>query len=258
MINELRSLLLNERPGLDPGSDLDPDREELADPRFVPRRLDSTASAARAAIFHEADASRAYRHFIATALTRLAYAAPEAASLAGASGRLDPRVHLKPAALQAPSVSLSTTDPSRCHVGGAFSPALGPGIFANVWTLTRAGDALVRIDSQRGPVNAPVELAVSFAGDSSLPLFLPGGGGLFVQWIGGAALPSPFRASVAARVPMSHDPLDLLSRLRARAETGALFGRSPEGILLSPLYDRPGHPHEQLAAVLFAYALSIV
>ena len=288
MVNELRTLLLNEpaSPGI-PGA-------EFVDPRFRPRTLGSAPSAVRAALFQDAlgpgAAARSYRNFIATLLTRLAYSCDVAAAVR-AAGAFDARTYLQPAAVAQPRTSLVqvsaaafeaftadasflTADSTELTIdavggetiqndafvlssGGAYTPAR-PGVFANSWAITALDGTTFSITSTLTGVGAAT-LPVTFVGDSSLPVPLPGGGGLFLQCTGATALPPGLRAILTASVPMGYDALAALGRLRARPETGALFGLGGDlGASLAPVYTRPGYPQEQLAAVLFAYGLTLL
>ena len=285
MVNALRTLLLNEPSS--PGTPA----EEFVDPRFLPRSLGAAPSAVRTALFQDAFGAtrRPYRNFIATLLTRLTYATDVARAVRAAGG-FDPRVYLAPAAIAQPQTSfvqvsaatyeaftsdasLFTADSTEMTIdatggetiesgtfvlgsGDTYAPTR-PGVFASTWALSSLDNVTLSVTSTL--TGATTTLPLTFVGDSSLPAPLPDGGGLFLQCTGGSALPPNLRAILSASVPMSYDVLAALARLRARPETGALFGLGGElGASLAPVYTRPGYPQEQLAAVLFAYGLSVL
>ena len=254
MFNQFRTLLLNETADPTAGA------EELLDPRFVLRPLGPTQSLVRDETFRGAEGSRTFRNFIATTLTRLTLGCPDLAPVV--AGHLDPRVYLYPATLAVPGAVVTCAQGlpagASVTVGGSFPGDPANGVFAATWLLGPESIAAT-------PVGTP-ELDVDFPegeADASLPIFLPDGGGLFVQFFGLSALPAGFEVRVDAAVGPTFDVLGLLARLRARAEVGVAFANpaidgSPDaGATLRELYDAPDRPDVSLGALLLAHVLGL-
>jgi len=249
MVNELRTLLLNEQS--QPGAVY----EQYIEPSFVSLILPEGAATLRNLLI-PSRYSRAYKNFLATILTRFVYESKFAQILNG----IDSRQTIDWTQSQAPGLNNTITltrvnNANSVNIIGTYSPDEYNGIFIKNWKISNYSSSQVLItDLDTGNQNIQ---SVTFSGDVSGIYPFDNRSLLYYQFVGINSVPV-FQATVQATAPMTFDLLHSLNLLNADSGVLDIFSSASNNGVMQLLMNSFYHstsPQEQLAAILTAFVL---
>lgn len=248
MVNHFRTLLLNELPSAESG-------EQYIDPLFRPITLTPEEALVRGLLIRD-EYPRSYRNYIATLMTRMAYAGLHADLLEAQ----DPRVTIDFNDNQTPALLtrlqlFRDNAAAALQLVGVFTPDTDKGVFREDYQLLRLSGTSVQVTNVRTSGRRTVNLI--FTSNSTDLYRLDPNRPLSFQFMGVDSVPAGFFARVTAETSMTYDVLAALARLKSNDRTANLFPLVTNGLVLRDDFYNAYQPQHALSAMLIAYALSV-
>ncbi len=249
MVNHFRTLFLNE------ASEPDESFEQYVDSEFRPVVLTQSEAAVHNLIIR-ASFPRSYRNYLATLMTRFAYAHPISQLIDDIDSRHTFQNDVnQQASIQDRIILNKIKNCDSLNIIGSFKPDLNKGVFSNHWKLQykSANEVLI---TTKGQVSQRIQTVV-FENTTTSPYEIDTRAGIQFQFIAASQVPTGFSAEVTAICPMTFDSMAALNRLKSEDLVYRLFNDIPNGPELADVFEYSTRQDHMLSAILTAYTVSV-
>ncbi len=248
MVNHFRTLFLNEP------ADSSAVFEQFIDPRFATVGLSADQASVRNLLMR-VGLPRDYKNFVATLMTRIAYAS----ELSSLIDDIDPRssINLKENTQDTlqDQITLSRDNAAdSLNIVGRFVSNPVAGIFSNSWQLQKSGSDVLVTNARTGVQS----LVTPVFDDTSTGLhqFDPSSP-LYLQFVGVSSIPAGMVARVQATNSMTYDITTALANLKSEDRVFNIFRGITSGPQLQDQFVNSYRGDQAFSAVLIAYCLSV-